>query len=36
MHAWESEMLDSHPSRGIPMVMGIKLLKLVEMVREWE
>ena len=27
--AWEWEMQDSHPSRGIPMGMGTKLLKLM-------
>ena len=29
-------MWDSQPSRGIPMGMGIKLLKLMGKGREWE
>ena len=33
---WEWEMKDSHPSRGIPMGMGTKLLKLMGMGRESE
>ena len=29
-------MWDSHASRGIPMGMGTKLLKLMEIGREWQ
>ena len=29
-------MRDSHPSRGFPMGMGAKLLKIMGMGREWE